>query len=98
MTPKKFIKKTVVKLVIFAFILVVMSSIYQAIFPIIANEIALVQMQNSADSFVIVEMLTTIQKIAVSVKWIAIILFISVIGCDTYKFTKKFKENKEKMP
>lgn len=96
MTLNEFIKKTAIKLVIFSFILIVVSSIYQAIFPIIANEIALTQMQNYADSFAIVEMLTTIQKIAIAVKWIVIIVFMSVIGRDTYKFTKTIKENKEK--
>lgn len=96
MTPNEFIKKTAIKLVIFSFILIVVSSIYQAIFPIIANQIALTQMQNYADSFVIVKMLTTIQKIAVAVKWIVIIVFMSIVGCDTYKFTKTIKENKEK--
>lgn len=96
MTPNEFIKKTAIKLVIFSFVLIVVSSIYQAIFPIIANEIALTQMQNYADSFVIVEMLTTIQKIAIAVKWIVIIVFMSAIGRDTYKFTKTIKENKEK--
>lgn len=96
MTPNEFIKKTAIKLVIFSFILIVVSSIYQAVFPIIANDIALTQMQNYADSFVIVEMLTTIQKIAVAVKWIVIIVFMFAIGRDTYKFTKTIKENKEK--
>lgn len=96
LTPKQFIVKTIHKTIVFTFILVFISALSRAIAPVMSNEIALTQMQNSSEAFVMVGMLDTFKKIIKSIKMLVIIWFVSVIGRDTYKFTKTYKKNKEK--
>lgn len=90
---KQFIKKIITKIVIFAFIMIVVTSITKSMSPVISNSVALTQMQHSDAMFV---MMNTYNKIKplVSVIYFGIIAcFTCTIGRDIYKFAKTVNEN-----
>lgn len=84
---KTFVKKLVTKGIILAFIFIILAAAGQAA-PVLTNEMALTQMENSNAAFVLME---TYNKIMPAVRTVALCaaLFIVVsIGYDTYIFTK----------
>lgn len=90
---KQFIKKMITKIVVFVFIMIVITSITQSVSPVISNEMALTQMQNSNEMFV---MMNTYNKIKplVGVAYFGITaLFTYTIVRDIYKFFKTTDEN-----
>ena len=89
---KQFIKKTIRKIVIFAFFMIVITSIFQSMSPIVSNEIALGQMQNSNEAFVLMETFNKIRPIRTAVYTGIIVWFVYTIGRDIYKFAKTIKE------
>lgn len=93
---KKFITKTAVKIVIFAVILILVTSLLQSISPIMSNQIALGQMQNSDEAFVFMNTYNKIRPIANIGLTVIGVLFAGTIARDTYKFIKSFENNNEK--
>lgn len=93
MKPKKFIIKTVVKVLIFVTLMIIVSSAAYTSSIILTNEIALGQMQNSNEAFVVMNAYNEIKSIFGLIAGGIIILFTCVIARDTYKFFKNQKEN-----
>ena len=92
---KQFVKKIIKKLVIFAFIMVILTSFTQAMSPVISNEIALTQMQNSNEMFVMMNTYNKIRLIVNAVYAGITIWFTYTIGRDIYKFVNVANNEKE---
>ena len=92
MSTKKFIIKTVVKIIVFAIVSTVAMTLLQT--PIISNEIALGQMENSNQLFLLMESYNKLRPLLAVIYSCIVLLFISTVGYDTYNFIKtKLKEN-----
>ena len=85
---KLFVKKTIVKTAVFAFIMVVIAALVQSASPLVSNELALTQMQNSNEMYVLMNTYNKIRPI-VNVVYAGIVaLFVYTLGRDTSKFVK----------
>ena len=94
MSTKKFIIKTVAKIIIFAIISTIAMTLLQS--PVISNEIALGQMQNSNELFILMETYNKIRPFVVVIYSCIVLWFVGTVGCDIYKFIKtKTKEKIE---
>lgn len=94
MSIKKFIIKTTVKTVVFAVLSTIALSLLQS--PVISNNIALGQMENSDVLYMIHETYNKIRPIVSVVCSLIVIWFAGTVGYDVYKFIKqKIKEKKE---
>ena len=92
MTPIKFIYKTASKIIIFSFLMIVAAAITSSMSPVVSNEMALGQMQNSNEVFVLMSTYNKIRP-AVSAVFAGItIWFTCTIARDTCKFFKNQKE------
>ena len=92
MSTKKFIIKTVVKIIVFAIVSTVAMTLLQT--PIISNEIALGQMENSNQLFLLMESYNKLRPLLAVIYSCIVLLFISTVGYDTYNFIKtKLKEH-----
>ncbi len=91
MSTKRFIIKTTAKAIIFAIISIIVMTFLES--PIISNQIALGQMENSNELFMLMETYNKIRPI-ISVTYSCIVIwFIGTVGYDIYKFIKtKIKE------
>lgn len=86
MTVREFVGKTIMRLIIMIFILVMVFTITQT--PIITNNIAMGQMENSNDWFVA---MTAYQRFANSADIfgiVSVIVTLGFIGWDGYKLAK----------
>ncbi len=92
MTTKKFIIKTIVKLLIIVVLSTIVMTIVQS--PTISNEIAMGQMDNSDSSFLMMEMYNKLRPIIDTVYTCIVVAIVGTIGYDTYKLFKHKKENK----
>ena len=96
MTTEKFIKKTIIRIIVVVLVSVFMLSFLNAADAIISNHLALGQMENSDGMFILMEMYeNAIQPIALGILIVIIAYNIGVIAYDTYKFIKT-KRNGEK--
>ena len=93
---KQFVKKTIRKVVMFTFLMIIVASIAQSMSPVISNELALTQMQNSNEIFVIVNTYNKVRPIANSIYVGIIIWFTYMLGRDVYKFVKTINVENEK--
>lgn len=94
MTVKKFITKTAVKTVIFAVISVIALSLLQS--PVISNNIAMGQMENSDALYILWDTYNKIQPIVSVIYSLIVLWFVGTVGYDVYKFiAQKIKEKKE---
>ena len=85
---KLFVKKTIVKTSVFAFIMFVIAALVQSASPLVSNELALTQMQNSNEMYVLMNTYNKIRPI-VNVVYAGIVaLFVYTLGRDTSKFVK----------
>lgn len=91
MTTKRFIIKTVIKIIIYAIISTIVLSLLNS--PIISNNIALGQMQNDDALFILMETYNKIRPFITIIYGLITALFVGVTICDTYKFIKT-KTNK----
>lgn len=91
MTTKKFIIKTTIKILIYAIISTIALSLLTT--PIITNELALGQMENSNELYLLMETHNKIKPFITVIYWLITAAFAVTIGCDTYKFIKT-KRNK----
>ena len=95
MTTKKFITKTVKKCILFAVIMFIIAGLMQPVGVVISNELALTQMENSNEMFVIMNTYNKVRSI-VSVAFAGITLwFTSTVARDIYKFVKTTENKKE---
>lgn len=92
----RFVKKMATRVIIFVFVMIVLSSIAYSFAPVISNEIALGQMENSNDAFVMMNMYNTVQPISTLVYTIVIIWFTYTFVRDIYKFVKSINTENEK--
>ena len=93
MSKKRFIIKIVVKTLIFAILSTIAITFLQS--PVITNEIALGQMENSNELYVMWE---TYNKVAPFVRVIygcVVAGFIASVAYDIYKFVMKNREKKQ---
>lgn len=93
---KQFIKKTIRKVIMFIFIMIVVSAIGQSVSPMFANELALGQMQNSNEAFVLMNAYNRVKPIIDIAYLCATLWFMCTLGRDTYKFTKSIHTETEK--
>lgn len=93
MTPTKFIFKMATRIIAFAFLMIIVSAVIQSLSPVVSNEIALGQMQNSDEAFVLMNAYNKVRPIISAVFAGITIWFTCTIVRDTYKFFKNQKEN-----
>ena len=93
MTIKKYIVRTVVKVIIFMIISAIALSLLQS--PVITNEIAMGQMENSNETFMIMDAYNKVAPIISIIYGCITVGFAVMIIDDTYKFIKT--KTKEKM-
>ena len=93
---KQYVKKTVKKLFLFVFLCIIFSAVTQSVRPLVYNEIALSQMDNTPESFVIMEIYNRIRPAINLVYGGIIVWFTYSIGRDTYKFVKTIEHETEK--
>ena len=96
MTTEKFVKKTIIRIIIAVLIAVFMFGFLNAADAIISNHLALGQMENSDGMFILMEMYeNAIQPVALGILTAIIGYNIGAIAYDTYKFikTKRNGEN-----
>lgn len=89
---QKFISKTAIKIVIFAFIMTIILFIAQSISPIVSNNLALGQMQNTDETFVVMNTYNKVRPIFNTAMVGVCILFVFSIVKDVFKFVKNIKE------
>lgn len=90
MTIKKFIIKNTVKIIIFAIISIIVMTWLQS--PVITNEIAMGQMENSNELFMLMETYNKVKPFITVAYGCITILFVGSIAYSTYKFIKSKKE------
>ena len=91
MPIKKFIIKTTTKILLFVFLLLVITAVGQALNPVINNELALTQMEPSNGLYVLTNTYRSIQPIFnLLTVCIGVWCFISVVR-DTHKFIKSLE-------
>ena len=94
MSTKKFIIKTTIK----TFVFVVLSTIVATLVlsPVVTNNIALGQMENSDALYMLWETYNKMRPIVSAIYSLIVLWFIGTVGYDVYKFIKqKTKEKKE---
>ena len=89
---QKFISKTSIKIVIFAFLMTVILFIAQSVSPIVSNNLALGQMQNSDEAFVIMNTYNKLRPIFNYTMVGICVLFVISIVKDVIKFIKNIKD------
>mgnify|MGYP006967120953 CR=1 FL=1 len=94
---KQFVKKIIKKIVIFAFIMIILTSFTQSMSPVVSNNMALTQMQNSDAMFIMMNTYNKIKPIISAIYFGITVWFTYTIGRDIYKFVKTVNEsNNEK--
>ena len=91
MSTKKFIIKTTIKVLIYAILSTIALNLLTS--PIINNELALGQMQNSNELYLLMETYNKVRPFISVIYGLVTILFVSTTVYDIYKFieTKKNK-------
>ena len=91
MTTKKFIIKTAIKILIYAIISTIAFSVLTT--PVINNELALGQMQNSNELYIMMETYNNVKPIISTIYGFITVFFALSVTTDVYKFieTKKNK-------
>ena len=94
MSVKKFVFKTTVKTIVFVVLSTIALSLLQS--PVISNNIALGQMENSDELYVLWETYNKVRPIVSVIYGLLVLWFVGTVGYDVYKFIKqKIKEKKE---
>ena len=93
MTIKKSIISIVVKILIFAVLFGLSSWCFKTIDPVVANDIALGQMESSDDGYLMMRTYEMIRKAAVFIYTCLVASFTLIISNDIYNIIKIKKEN-----
>lgn len=91
MNTKRFVFKTVVKIIIFAIFSVIVSTLLYG--PIITNELALTQMEQSNELYMLMETYNRLRPLLSIIYGFITTYFVGTTVYDTYKFIKT-KTNK----
>ena len=96
-STKKFIKKLFKKAIIFALIMAVTAALtwFMAFNPIVANRLAMGQMENSNEAYMFLSMYNSLKPTANTVYFLASIWFAFTIAHDAYKFWNANNTNTE---
>ena len=86
MSTKKFIIKTTIKVLIYAIISTIALSLLTN--PIITNELAMGQMENSNELYLLMETYNKVKPFISIIYGLITALFAGTTICDTYKFIK----------
>lgn len=89
---KHFTKKMIKKTVIFIVLMVILSAIGQSVSPIVSNSMALTQMQNSNEMYMLMNTYNKVRPIINLVYVFVVSYFIGNISRDVYKFVKTVSE------
>lgn len=93
MTTKKFIIRITVQIILFIFISTIAMTVIQS--PLIENDIALGQMQNSDEAFILYEMYNKLAPVVEAIYVIISLFFVIFIIYQVEKFIEtKIKEKK----
>lgn len=93
---KQFTKKMIRKSVLFIFLMVIITAIGQSIGPVVTNNLALTQMQNSNEMYVLMNTYSKVRPIVNLVYVFIVCYFIGNIARDIHKFIKTVEtENTE---
>ena len=93
---KRFVKETLRKIVMFALMMILVAALAQPVRLVVANELALGQMQASSGMFIAMETFSRLESLATAAYVGVIFWFAGKIACDTYKFVKNINTGKEK--
>lgn len=93
---KDFVKKSIVKTIIFAVIMCIIASIAQSLSPVVSNALALTQMQNSDEMYMLMNTYNNIRPIINALYICVIAFFVYTLSRDTYKFVKTINTENEK--
>lgn len=85
---KQLTKKMIRKIVVFVILMIVVTAIGRSIAPTVSNELALTQMQNSNEAFVLMNTYNKIRPIVNIVYVLIVGWFAGTVGRDIYKFNK----------
>lgn len=86
MTTKKFIIKTVIKIIAYAIISTIALSLLTS--PVITNELALTQMENSNELYILMESYNKLRPILSIIYGLITCYFVGATIYDIYKFIK----------
>ena len=89
---RKFISKTAIKIVIFVFLMTIILFIAQSISPVVSNNLALGQMQNTDEAFVVMNTYNKLRPMFNTAMVGVCVLFVISIVKDVFKFAKNIKE------
>jgi hypothetical protein len=95
MSTSKFIKKTAVKIIIFALLVFIVTAVANSIDPIVSNQIAIGQMEHDDFAYILMETYNRFKPIGGAFVFVVTLLFTGRIASDAYKFYKNKKEKKE---
>lgn len=95
-TIAKFVRRLVTRIIIFTFVMIVVAAVWQAITPLVNNNLALSQMENDDFAFVIMNTFNRIKPIASAIYTLIILWFVYTLGRDTYKFVKTITKMKRR--
>ena len=93
---KRFTKKTVMRIIIFAFVMFVLSAIAQSVSPIVTNEMALTQMDNANEIFIMMNVYNKFMPVVNIAYSLVTLWFTYTIARDICKFVKTINTNNEK--
>lgn len=93
MTTKKFIIKTTVKVLIYAILSTIALSLLTN--PIITNELAMGQMENSNELYLLMETYDKVKSFTSIIYGLVTAFFVGTTVHDTYKFIKTKKDKGE---
>lgn len=89
---KQFVKKIIRKVVLFAFLMIILTAVGRSIAPVVSNELALTQMQNSNEMYVLMNTYNKIRPI-INLAYVFIAgYFAGTIYRDISKFVKTVSE------
>lgn len=92
----RFVKKTAVKIIIFAFVMLIATTVLNSISTIVSNNMALGQLQHSNEMYILMNTYSNIKQIGNYAVVGITLLFTGKIASDSYKFYKTVKNEKEK--
>lgn len=94
MSTKKFAIRTAIKSVVFVALSTIVLTLVRS--PVITNNIALGQMENSDVLYMLWETYNKMRPVVNGIYSLIVIWFVGTVGYDVYKFIKqKIKEKKE---
>ena len=92
----KFVRRLSIRIVVFAFVMIVVAAVWQSASTIVTNYFAMTQMQNDDLAFVVMNVYNRVKPIGGGIYGLIILWFVYTLGRDTYKFVKNNNNNIEK--